>query len=304
MLINNFIPLRRVSNKTFFSVTYIISKMKIVRTVADLRSTIDSVKSAGAIGFVPTMGALHQGHISLVERCRKENTTVVVSVFVNPTQFNDKTDLQNYPRTEQADAKLLSDAGCDILFLPTPEEIYPEPDTRQFSFGELELVMEGPLRPGHFNGVAQVVSKLFDFVTPKRAYFGEKDFQQLAIIRKMVEDYHYNIEIVGCEICRAESGLALSSRNALLTSEQKEIAPVIYMTIKEAIKIAEVADLDHVKKWVKEQIESCEGLEVEYFEIVNAKTLQPILTLIDDCKKRGCIAVRVGNIRLIDNIAF
>lgn len=278
--------------------------MKIVRTVADLRSEVNSVKSAGAIGFVPTMGALHQGHISLVKRCRNENATVVVSVFVNPTQFNDKNDLKNYPRTEEADAKLLSDAGCDILFLPTSEEIYPEPDTRQFSFGELEQVMEGPLRPGHFNGVAQVVSKLFNFVTPDRAYFGEKDFQQLAIIRKMVEDHKYNIEIVGCEICRAESGLALSSRNALLTPKQLEIAPVIYMTIKEAIKISDIADLDHVKKWVKEQIESCEGVEVEYFEIVNAKTLQPILTLIDNCPKRGCIAVKVGNIRLIDNIAF
>ncbi|MEG1648807.1 MAG: pantoate--beta-alanine ligase [Rikenellaceae bacterium] len=278
--------------------------MKIVKTVADLRNAINTAKADGTIGFVPTMGALHNGHISLVKRCRKENDTVVVSVFVNPTQFNDKNDLKNYPRTEEADAKLLSDAGCDILFLPTVEEMYPEEDTRRFVFGELEQVMEGPLRPGHFNGVAQVVSKLFNFVSPTNAYFGEKDFQQLAIIRKMVEDMKYNINIVGCEIFRAPNGLALSSRNALLSKEQLETAPIIHMTISEATKLAKIADVEHVKNWVKEQIESCKGMKVDYFEIVNAKTLQPIDSFNDACQKRGCIAVKVGDIRLIDNIAF
>lgn len=278
--------------------------MKIAKTTAELTQLLSQLNTSDSVGFVPTMGALHAGHISLVERCKKENDTVVVSIFVNPTQFNDKNDLTNYPRTEEADAALLESAGCDIVFLPTVEQIYPEPDTRVFDFGQLEKVMEGPLRPGHFNGVAQVVSTLFALVKPTRAYFGEKDFQQLAIIRKMVKDYNIGVEIVGCEIVRDSDGLALSSRNVLLTSEQREASPVIYMTISRAQKVAESLGIELAKKWVKEQIECCKGFEIDYFEVVDSFTLQSLENMSDSSNRRACIAVKVGNIRLIDNIEF
>ncbi|MFI3315810.1 MAG: pantoate--beta-alanine ligase [Rikenellaceae bacterium] len=278
--------------------------MKIITTASELNIAIAEAKKIGDVGFVPTMGALHAGHISLVKQCCKENKTVVTSVFVNPTQFNDKSDLANYPRTLEQDAKILEESGCNIMFAPTVEQIYPEEDTRLFDFGTLEQVMEGPLRPGHFNGVAQVVSRLFELVKPHRAYFGEKDFQQLAIIRELVKQLSIDIEIVGCEIIRDSDGLALSSRNQLLSKEQRQVAPVIYLTICEARKIAEVADLEFTKKWVKEQIESCADMELDYFEIVDSTTLQPVESLDMNCSTRACVAVKVGNIRLIDNIAF
>ena len=206
--------------------------MKVVNTVAELNAALAPLKREG-VGFVPTMGALHAGHRSLVERARRENDTVVVSVFVNPTQFNDKNDLKNYPRTPEADCAILEAAGADIVFMPTVEVIYPEPDTRQFDFGMVDKVMEGATRPGHFNGVAQVVSRLFALVNPARAYFGEKDFQQIAVIKAMVEQLAIDIEIVECAIVRGEDGLALSSRNELLTPEHRAAAPHIYATISQ-----------------------------------------------------------------------
>ncbi len=280
------------------------SNMKIVRTVEALRQEIASAKRDGSVGFIPTMGALHSGHMSLVERARKENDFTVVSLFVNPTQFNDKSDLASYPRTEESDVTLLEGAGCDLLFAPSVEEVYPETDTRTFDFGTLESVMEGEHRPGHFNGVAQVVSKLFDFVTPTRAYFGEKDFQQLAIIRKMNESLGLGIEIVGCEIFRDERGLALSSRNALLTNEELEVAPTIYLTMVQARKAASLVDLDTTKKWTKEQIECVMNMEVEYFDIVDSSTLRSLNSMDESKERRACIAVKLGKVRLIDNIAF
>ncbi len=278
--------------------------MKIIRTVENLKKEITSAKERGTVGFVPTMGALHNGHISLVDRARRENDCVVVSLFVNPTQFNDKSDLISYPRTEEKDGALLEAAQCDILFIPSVEEVYPEEDVRKFNFGALETVMEGEHRPGHFNGVAQVVSKLFNFVTPTRAYFGEKDFQQLAIIRKMRADLNLELEIVGCQIFRDERGLALSSRNMLLSKEQLDVAPVIYLTLKEALNVASWSSLEHTKEWVKEQIECVTGMKVEYFEVVDSISLQPITSLEEAKERRACIAVQHGNVRLIDNIAF
>ena len=256
-----------------------------------------------AIGFVPTMGALHFGHISLVERCRRENGVAVASIFVNPTQFNDKKDLAAYPRTMKEDLDKLTAAGCDFVFAPSVTEMYPEEDTRTFDFGMLDKVMEGAHRMGHFNGVAQIVSKLFDAVKPDKAYFGEKDFQQLAIIRHMVAMMNYRIQIVSCLTVRETDGLAMSSRNVRLTPEQRQNAPIIAQTLfacKEKIK---VTPFDDMKKWVKEQIDSTVDMQTEYFEIVDRNTLQPVAQY-KESTLQGCIAVQVGNVRLIDNISL
>lgn len=258
----------------------------------------------GKVGFVPTMGALHAGHISLVERARRECDMVVVSVFVNPTQFNDPKDLENYPRTLEVDAKMLEAAGVDVVFAPTVEQIYPETDNRQFDFGLIDKVLEGAMRKGHFNGVAQVVSRLFDIVKPTCAYFGEKDFQQMAIIADMVRQLSIDVEIVGCPIVRAESGLALSSRNMLLKPEYLEVAPLIYKSLSEAAALSETMSVEAVKSYVANKIEESKLLKVEYFEIVNASTFESITSFEQECNKRGCIAVYAGEIRLIDNIKF
>lgn len=279
--------------------------MKIVKTINELNDALSALSQEDStLGFVPTMGALHEGHISLVKRCRDENDIVIVSVFVNPTQFNDKNDLKNYPRTEEADCALLKDAGCDIVFIPSVEEIYPEQDTRIFDFGDIEKVMEGAHRPGHFNGVAQVVSKLFYITHPTNAYLGEKDFQQIAVIKSMVNMLNIDVNIVECDIKRAHDGLALSSRNMLLTPDQRSAAPVIYLTLKESLSRKEWCNVEELKKWVIEQIDSNNLLKVEYFDIVDSWTLQSINSWDDTCEKRGCIAVQVGSIRLIDNIKF
>jgi pantoate--beta-alanine ligase len=248
------------------------------------------------------MGALHSGHIALVKRARKECDVVLVSIFVNPTQFNDKNDLVRYPRTLDADVQLLKAAGCDVVFTPESAEIYPTPDTRVFDFGLLDKVMEGEHRPGHFNGVAQVVSRLFDIVKPTRAYFGEKDFQQLAIVRELVRQLRYDIDIVPCPIVREADGLAMSSRNTLLTTEQRAAAPLIAKTLFAAVDMVCNTDLASLKKFVVNQVDNNPLLKVEYFEVVNAKTLQPVNSLDDSGEKQGCIAVQVGKIRLIDNI--
>ena len=257
-----------------------------------------------SIGFVPTMGALHQGHLSLVERAARENDRVVVSIFVNPNQFNDPNDLKNYPRTLDADKALLSAVAYDYLFVPSIDEVYPETDTRKFSFGALETVMEGRYRPGHFNGVAQVVSKLFDMVRPERAYFGLKDFQQYSIIKNMVSRMDLPVSIVGCDTMREADGLAMSSRNTLLTIEHRAVAPQIYRILQEARVEAGHFTPEEVQMKVKEKISSFKLLNLEYFEIVDELTLLPCTDWSQPGKKVGCIAVYAGSVRLIDNIFF
>ncbi|MBR2014036.1 MAG: pantoate--beta-alanine ligase [Alistipes sp.] len=275
--------------------------MKSVNTIAELRAYLREVDAAG-VGFVPTMGALHAGHRSLVERARKECQTVVVSVCVNPTQFNDKTDLRNYPRTPEEDLALLTEAGADIVFMPSVEEIYPEPDTRQFDFGEIDKVMEGATRPGHFNGVAQVVSRLFDIVQPAKAYFGEKDFQQIAVIKAMNSQLGIDVEIVECPIIRDCDGLALSSRNTLLDEAHRKAAPQIYATIKQAVERSKTMTPAELKEWVVAEIERGGMMKVIYFQAVDALSLQEVKAWSESERIQGCIAVQAGAIRLIDNV--
>lgn len=275
--------------------------MKSVNTIAELRAYLREVDAAG-VGFVPTMGALHAGHRSLVERARKECQTVVVSIFVNPTQFNDKTDLRNYPRTPEEDLALLTEAGADIVFMPSVEEIYPEPDTRQFDFGEIDKVMEGATRPGHFNGVAQVVSRLFDIVQPAKAYFGEKDFQQIAVIKAMNSQLGIDVEIVECPIIRDCDGLALSSRNTLLDEAHRKAAPQIYATIKQAAERSKTMTPAELKEWVVAEIERGGLMKVIYFQAVDALSLQEVKAWSESERIQGCIAVQAGAIRLIDNV--
>ena len=277
--------------------------MKVFESVKELRAELDKAEQSG-IGFVPTMGALHAGHRSLVERARRENGTVMVSVFVNPTQFNDKNDLKHYPRTPEADARLLEEAGADFVLMPTVEEIYPQPDTRQFDFGLIDKVMEGATRPGHFNGVAQVVSRLFDIVRPARAYFGEKDFQQIAVIRAMVKQLNIPVTINACPIVREGDGLALSSRNTRLTPEQRQKAPLIARTLKESTTFVPGKSVQEVIDYVVNTINSDPVMEVEYYEIVDGNTLESIKNWSDTDYPVGCITVYCGEVRLIDNIKY
>lgn len=275
--------------------------METITNSEELRRALGSRNRSG-IGFVPTMGALHAGHRSLVERARRECATVVVSVFVNPTQFNDKTDLKNYPRTPEADLRLLEEVGADYVFMPSVEEVYPEPDTRTFDFGMIDKVMEGATRPGHFNGVAQVVSRLFDLVKPAKAYFGEKDFQQIAVIREMVRQLRIPVEIIPCPIVRGEDGLALSSRNTLLDTDHRTAAPYVYKVLKAAVEKSHQTTPDQLAAWVTAQVESNPLLKVIYFQVVDAATMQQVRTWEESPAIQGCIAVQAGDIRLIDNI--
>ena len=250
------------------------------------------------------ISTLHKGHESLVKRCAKENDECVVSVFVNPTQFNDKNDLVTYPRTVEKDCELLEAAGCTAAFVPSEEEMYPEPDTRVFDLGPVAAVMEGPRRPGHFNGVAQVVSKLFDIVKPDNAYFGEKDFQQIAVIRQMVKLLDLPVNIVACPIVREADGLALSSRNTRLTEEQRKKAPVIARTLKESVTFAPRKSVGEVIDYVVSTLNAVPEMEVEYYEIVDGYTMQPVQDWSETTYPVGCITVYCGNVRLIDNIAY
>lgn len=281
--------------------------MEIISTVAALREAVAKAKTEGlTVGLVPTMGALHAGHLSLIERARKECGFVVVSVFVNPTQFNNPDDLRTYPRTVEADCAKLEDAGVDVAFIPSVDEIYPEPDTRVFDLGPVAEVMEGAMRPGHFNGVAQIVSKLFDYVQPDKAYFGEKDFQQIAVIRRMVELEGFDVEIVPCPIKREADGLAMSSRNVRLTPGQRELAPVIHQVLADNADMAKDGlDLQSLRDMVVEELNSYDGMEVEYYEIVDPITLQPLENWADAKNGAvGCITVWLGDVRLIDNIKY
>ena len=279
--------------------------MKVIQTVGELRNELSIFRTQGkTIGFVPTMGALHEGHASLVRRAVSENDVAVVSVFVNPTQFNDKNDLIKYPRTFEADCALLEKEGVHVVFAPTVEEMYPEPDTRRFSYAPLDTVMEGKFRPGHFNGVCQVVSKLFYMVEPDKAYFGEKDFQQLAIIREMTRRLDIPVQIVGCPIVREADGLALSSRNARLTEEQRKQALVISKTLFDSIEYAKNHTVAETQAFVENRIAEAEGLDLEYFELVDGTTLQKIISWGETDYAVGCITVFCGDVRLIDNIKY
>ena len=289
-------------------------KMDIVNSVKELKEKIDAFRNENkTVGLVPTMGALHKGHASLVSRSVNENDVTVVSVFVNPTQFNDKNDLENYPRTLEADCKLLEKQGTTIVFAPTVEEVYPEPDTRSFSYPPTDSVMEGAFRPGHFNGVCQIVSKLFMFVEPDKAYFGEKDFQQIAVIKAMVNDYRQQkaewalrLKICPCPIVREKDGLALSSRNTLLAPEERAIAPYIFKALAASVDYAKSHTVEETKQMAIERINSVEGLEVQYYDIVNADTLASVSNWKDAEHIQGCITVFCGKtpIRLIDNIKY
>lgn len=281
--------------------------MKIIDTVAALQLAVTEAKQQGlSVGLVPTMGALHEGHASLIRQCVAENQLTVVSVFVNPTQFNDPKDLQHYPRTFEADAQLIASLGGDIVFAPSVEEIYPQEDKRVFSYPPIDTVMEGVRRPGHFNGVCQIVSKLFDMVTPDKAYFGEKDFQQIAVVRAMMHDLDYKFQLVPCPIVRETSGLALSSRNALMSEDERVLATNIYRTLRESVVFSQAHTVAETQQFVVNQLNALEGLEVEYYEIVNGETLQTVTSWEDAAQIQGCITVFCGAhpVRLIDNISY
>lgn len=281
--------------------------MKVVSTVRALDEALAAARAeGGSVGLVPTMGALHAGHASLVRRSVAENATTVVSVFVNPTQFNDKNDLVSYPRTPEADCALLEGLGADIVFAPTVDEVYPEPDTRHFSYPPIDTVMEGARRPGHFNGVCQIVSKLFYMVKPDCAYFGEKDFQQIAVIRAMVADLKLPVTLCPCPIVREESGLALSSRNTLLTADERQTAVNISRVLRESVDYSQTHSVADTHAFVVDTLNDIAGLEVEYFQIVDGITLQEVDSWAATDYVVGCITVYCGQrpVRLIDNIKY
>ena len=279
--------------------------MILQTTISDTRKALNEVKKEElTIGFVPTMGALHKGHISLIHSAKTENDVVVCSIFVNPMQFNNPEDLKKYPMTLDRDLEMLEEAGCHLVFAPNAQEMYPEPVKESFDFGSLETVMEGKFRPGHFNGVAVVVKKLFEIVEPNRAYFGEKDFQQLAIIQQLVRKFNIPVQIVPCPIIREQDGLAMSSRNRRFTNAERKQAPFIYQILCEAKQRATEFDLDIVKSWVFKKISEQSEFDIEYFEIVDMESLQPVKDWSDSKNIIACIAVWLGKIRLIDNIVI
>ena len=281
--------------------------MKLIKKIVELENTLfEARKSGKSIGLVPTMGALHEGHASLVKKCSDENDITVVSVFLNPTQFNDPKDLERYPRNLDADCALCEANGATIVFAPSVEEVYPTPDTRQFDFPPVTTVMEGAKRPGYFNGVCQVVSRLFYITKPDKAYFGEKDWQQIAVVKRLVKYMGANIEIVECPIIREEDGLAKSSRNTLLAPDERAIAPAIYKALVESTEYAKSHSLSETHDKVVADINTTKGLEVEYFSIVDGNTLQDVASWDDSKYIVGCITVYCGKtpIRLIDHIKY
>ena len=279
--------------------------MLIFTEIKSLQQKIKSLENGTLIGFVPTMGALHEGHLSLVEKAKKENDIVVVSIFVNPTQFDNADDLTNYPKTLEKDLSLLKAANCDIVFTPTPEEIYADNiQSQSFDFDGLEFQMEGKFRAGHFNGVGTIVERLFKVVKPHKAYFGEKDFQQIQIIRKMVQKRKLTVQIISCPIHREKDGLAMSSRNTRLTTAQRAAAPFIYETLKKAKTLFGTKNAAEVIKWVENEFKNHPLFNVEYVEIADEETLLPVETKNSTKKYRAFIAVFAGKVRLIDNISL
>ncbi|MCK4879411.1 MAG: pantoate--beta-alanine ligase [Bacteroidales bacterium] len=279
--------------------------MIVYRTKNDLtRHLLSWQNEEKTIGLVPTMGALHQGHVSLVEKANGENDIVVVTIFVNPTQFNDPSDLDHYPRTLDRDLELLRNLEADLVFVPSVKEMYPEEDSQIYDLGTLDEVMEGKHREGHFNGVAQIVSKLFLLIRPRRAYFGQKDFQQLVIIRRLVEIMEMDLTIVQCPIIREKDGLAMSSRNTRLSKEERKLAPFIYETLNHAREKMDTLTPTQLKDWVTLQFKKQPEMELEYFEIVEDKSLTPVNEWDETVNKVGCIAVQLNGVRLIDNLNF
>lgn len=279
--------------------------MIVYRTKDELIHHLDDLRGKQkSMGLVPTMGALHKGHISLVARSFSENETTVVSIFVNPTQFNDSADLEKYPRTPEKDLEMLQANGVDVVFMPTVEEMYPEKDRRLFDLEGLDQVLEGASREGHFNGVAQIVSKLLQLTNPHRAYFGQKDFQQLVIIRHLVQIMEMDLEIVSCPIIREKDGLAMSSRNGRLSRKQRKEAPFIYQTLLKAVEMRGEFPPNKLKAWVRTQFDQHPLMDLDYFEIIENKTLRPVNSWDEKVNKVACIAVILGEIRLIDNMIF
>ena len=277
--------------------------MRLIYNIYEMEQHISLLKKdKKIIGFVPTMGALHKGHVSLSVKARAENDCCICSIFVNPAQFNNKEDLNNYPRSLNADIKLLEQIKVDAVFIPSEEEMYTEPNTEKFDLGDLDSVMEGKFRPGHFIGVAIIVKKLFDLIKPDRAYFGEKDYQQFVIIKHLVKKFTMPVEIISSPTTREDDGLAMSSRNIRLNGDERMIAPLIYKTLLEAKEKIMKQSVEEVKKWVEMQISSCSLMKIEYFEVVDSETLIPVNYIERKGHYTACVAVYVGNIRLIDNI--
>lgn len=282
--------------------------MHIFSTINETKNYLKDLKKRGKkIGFVPTMGALHPGHITLLQKAKKENEIAVSSIFVNPLQFNDKKDLDKYPKTLEKDIESLKRANCDVLFTPSVEEMYPTladlpVSNKIIDLGTLDKIMEGKQRPGHFQGVCVVVKKLFEIVEPDKAYFGEKDFQQLAIIKHMTKSFGIPVEIIPCQTVRETDGLAMSSRNTLLSTEERKNASLIFKTLSAAKERSKTLSVTELQKWVEQEINKSHFLKLEYFDVVNAETLEPIAKWEEAKNIRACIAVKAGAVRLIDNI--
>lgn len=276
--------------------------MLILYKITDVKQYIAELKLKNkTIGFVPTMGALHQGHISLIEISKKQTDITVCSIFVNPTQFNNQADLKHYPRTPEADIKLLEAAGCDVLYMPEVKDIYPDNDIRKFDFGYLDTILEGALRPGHFNGVGQVVSILLEGVQPHKGFFGSKDYQQVMVVKDLVKQLKLPVEIIPCPILREPDGLAMSSRNTRLSAEERKIAALIPKMMQEAVELIKQKGIDTAKHFITQQVSDVKEMNLDYFEVCNADTLEPIAEFSAKQKTVSLIAVFVGNIRLIDN---
>jgi len=280
--------------------------MQVLEKIKDTKDFIRARKQEGkTIGFVPTMGALHEGHLSLMAYANNENDIVAASVFVNPAQFNNPEDLKKYPRDLKGDLRKMEEKGMDIVFSPSENEMYPNNEIKKtYDLGHLDKIMEGRYRPGHFNGVALVVHKLFEIISPHRAYFGQKDYQQLAVIKRLVEQENLNIEIIGCPIVREPDGLAMSSRNERLSDEERQVAPALYLTLKKAFEMKQEKTVDEVKRFVEKKIANTTGMELEYFEIADSKTLAPVKEWKQSESPRAFVAAYLGNVRLIDNMAF
>lgn len=276
--------------------------MLVLHKIKEIKEVIALQKQKGnTIGFVPTMGALHQGHISLIEFSKQQTDFTVCSIFVNPNQFNNPSDLTHYPRTPDADIKLLEEAGCDILYMPEVHDVYQENDTRNFNFGYLDTILEGAHRPGHFNGVGQVVSILLEKVKPHKAFFGSKDYQQVMVVKELVKQLHLPVEIIACPILRESDDLAMSSRNTRLSVEERKIAALVPQIMKEAIVVMKEKGIDVAEKFVNESVSKVSIMKLDYYEVCDAETLEPIKEIKQNQKAITLIAVFVGNVRLIDN---